>query len=81
MEEVSKMSDMTTEVWDKTFESAGYMTRKMMLARIDEAEKKALEIARNALAEGLSIETVATITTLDIEKVRGILAQGTKPVK
>jgi predicted transposase YdaD len=57
------------------------MTRKMMLARIDEAEKKALEIARNALAQGISIETVAAITALDIEKVRGISGQGIKPVK
>jgi predicted transposase YdaD len=78
MEEVSRMSDTTT-VYGKTLENAGYVTRKMILAKIEGKtegeEQKALEIARNALAQGLSIETVAAITTLDIEKVRGISAQ------
>jgi predicted transposase/invertase (TIGR01784 family) len=82
MEEVSRMSDTTT-VYGKTLENAGYVTRKMILAKIEGKiegktegeEQKALEIARNALAQGLSIETVAAITTLDIERVRGILTQ------
>jgi hypothetical protein len=83
MEEASRMSD-TTMVYGKTLENAGYVTRKMILAKIEGKtegeEQKALEIARNALAQGISIETVAAITALDIEKVRGISEQGTKLV-
>jgi predicted transposase YdaD len=33
-------------------------------------EKKAVEIAQNALAEGLSIETIQRITGLDAEKIK-----------
>jgi hypothetical protein len=84
MEEASMMSDTTT-MFGKTLENAGYVTRKMILAKIEGKtegkEEEKVEIARNALAQGLSIETVAAITTLDIEKVRGILTQGMKPIK
>jgi predicted transposase YdaD len=71
MEEVSRMSD-TTMVFGKTLENAGYVTRKMILAKMEGEEKKALEIARNALTQGIPLETIAAITGLDIEKVRGI---------
>jgi predicted transposase YdaD len=84
MEEVSMMSD-TTMVYGKTLENAGYVTRKMILAKMDGEiagkEEKALEIARNALTQGIPLETVAIITGLDIEKIREIARQGTKPVK
>jgi hypothetical protein len=76
MEEVSKMSD-TVMVYGKTLENAGYVTRKMILAKIEEK----VEIARNALAQGIPIETVAAITALDIEEVRRISMQGMKPAK
>jgi predicted transposase YdaD len=80
MEEVSRMSD-TTMVYGKTLENAGYVTRKMILAKIAGKEEEKVEIARNALAQGISIETVAVITALDIEKVREISRQGKKPWK
>jgi ribosomal protein S17E len=76
MEEVSRMSD-TTMVFGKTLENAGYVTRKMMQAD----EKARAEIVQNALAQGIPIETVAAITGLDIEKVRGISKQGAKSIK
>jgi ribosomal protein S17E len=76
MEEVSKMSD-TTMVYGKTLENAGYVTRKMILAKMENT----IEIAQNALVQGIPLETVAAITGLDIEKVREISRQGTKPSK
>jgi hypothetical protein len=76
MEEVSLMSD-TTMVYGKTLENAGYVTRKMILAKMEEKE----EIARNALAQGIPLETVAAITALDIEKVRVISTQEVKSIK
>jgi hypothetical protein len=85
MEEVSRMSD-TTMVYGKTLENAGYVTRKMILAKMEGEiagkiagkEEEKVEIARNALAQGIPIETVAAITALDIERVRGIATQGAK---
>jgi predicted transposase/invertase (TIGR01784 family) len=35
-------------------------------------EKKAIEIARNALTEGLPIEVIRKITGLDIETINGL---------
>ena len=35
-------------------------------------EEKAMEIARNALAKGLSLETIHDITGLDMETIRNI---------
>jgi hypothetical protein len=85
MEEVSRMSD-TTMVYGKTLENAGYVTRKMILAKMEGEiagkiagkEEEKVEIARNALAQGIPIETVAAITALDIERVRGIATQRAK---
>jgi hypothetical protein len=78
MEEVSKMSD-TTMVYGKTLENAGYVTRKMILAKMEGKiagkEEEKVEIARKALAQGIPLETIAAITTLDIEKVREISTQ------
>jgi hypothetical protein len=71
MEEVSKMSDITTTL-NKTLENAGYVTRKMILAKA--------EIAQRALAQGIPLETVATITGLEIETVREIAELGNSPV-
>ena len=74
MEEVSKMSDMTV-VLDRTLESAGYVRRKMIQAKIEWKE----EVAQNALAHGIPLETVAAITGLDIKKVREISEQSPNP--
>jgi hypothetical protein len=71
MEEVSRMSDIATTL-DKTLEHAGYVTRKIILAKA--------EIAQNALAQGISPETVAVITGLEIENVRELAKRGNKPV-
>jgi hypothetical protein len=75
MEEVSKMSDTTT-VYGKTLENAGYVTRKMILAKIEgkaegimegktEGGKKAKTEIPKRIGPG-PIETIATITTRDI---------------
>jgi hypothetical protein len=72
MEEVSKMSDLTTAL-DKTLENAGYVTRRMILAKA--------EIAQKALDQGIPLETVAVITGLEIETVREIAELGNRPVK
>jgi len=38
--------------------------------REEAQEEKAMEIARNALAEGLSIEVIHDITGLDVEAIK-----------
>jgi hypothetical protein len=68
MEEVSKMSDMAAEL-NKTLENAGYVTRKMILARIDEAEKKALEIARKMKADKVSASRISAYTGLTEQQI------------
>jgi hypothetical protein len=74
MEEVSKMSDMTA-VLDRTLENAGYVRRKMIQAKTEGKIEEKEEIAKNALVQGISLETVAAITGLDIKKVRAISEQ------
>jgi hypothetical protein len=86
MEEVSKMFDIAA-ILDKPFEEAGYVTRKMILAKnegkiegiLEGKNEGKEEIARNALSQGIPPETVAVITGLDIKKVQTILEQRNKP--
>jgi predicted transposase YdaD len=40
------------------------------MGRVEGVEKGRAEIARNALAKGLPLETVSEITGLDIETIR-----------
>jgi hypothetical protein len=91
MEEASKMFDVKA-VLNTPWEEAGYVTRKMILAAAEAAEKTKLEteakvkaesnakIVKNALAQGIALETVAAITELEIEKVREIAGLGNRPV-
>jgi len=44
--------------------------------REEAQEEKAMEIARNALAEGASVEFVNKITGLDIETIKDLQARG-----
>jgi len=46
------------------------MATALEVEREEGEEKKAKEIARNALLEGASIEFVSKITRLDIDRVR-----------
>jgi hypothetical protein len=83
MEEASKMFDLDT-VLKTPFEEAGYVTRKMLLAaekaRLEtEVEAKA-KMVKNALAQGIPLETIAAITELEIDKVREIAKRKNKPV-
>jgi hypothetical protein len=87
MEEASKMFDLDA-VLKTPFEEAGYVTRRMILAaekaRLEtEIETKAeynAKMVKNALAQGIALETVAAITGLEIEKVRELAEPGNNPV-
>jgi hypothetical protein len=76
MEEVSRMSDTTT-VYGKTLENAGYVTRKMILAKMDGEiagelrgeEKKALEIARKMKADKVSTSRISAYTGLTEQQI------------
>jgi hypothetical protein len=63
MEEASRMGD-TTMVYGKTLENAGYVTRKMILAKMEGEEKKALEIARKMKADKVSASQISAYTGL-----------------
>jgi len=44
--------------------------------REEALEEKAMEIARNALAKGLPLETIHDITGLDLETIKNLQAEG-----
>jgi hypothetical protein len=83
MEEVSRMFDLKA-VLKTPWEEAGYVTRKMLIAaeeaRLETEAKDNAKLVKNALAQGIPLETVAAITELEIEKVREIAEMGNKPV-
>jgi hypothetical protein len=83
MEEASKMFDIDA-VLKTPLEEAGYVTRRMILtAEKTKAETEAkanAKIVKNALAQGIALETVAAITELEIEKVREIAGLENRPV-
>jgi ribosomal protein S17E len=64
MEEVSRMSD-TTMVYGKTLENAGYVTRKMILAKMEEKE----EIARKMKADKVSTSRISAYTGLTEQQI------------
>jgi predicted transposase YdaD len=80
MEEVSMMSDTTT-VYGKTLENAGYVTRKMILAKMDGKiegeiagkiagkEEKALEIARKMKAGKVPTSQISVYTGLTEQQI------------
>jgi predicted transposase YdaD len=74
MEEASKMFDIDA-VLKTPWEEAGYVTRKMILAAAEAKAEGNAKIVKNALAQGIALETIAAITELEIEKVREIAEQ------
>jgi predicted transposase YdaD len=72
MEEASAMLDNIEAVLNTPLEKAGFVTRKMIQAATEAREENTKEIAQEALAKGIPIETVAEITKLDIKQVQAL---------
>jgi hypothetical protein len=72
MEEVSRMGD-TTMVYGKTLENAGYVTRKMILAKMEGEiagkEKEKMEIARKMKAGKVPTNQISAYTGLAEEQI------------
>jgi hypothetical protein len=64
MEEVSRMSD-TTMVYGKTLENAGYVTRKMILAKMEEK----VEIARKMKTDKVPASQISAYTGLTEQQI------------
>jgi hypothetical protein len=75
MEEVSRMSD-TTMVYGKTLENAGYVTRKMILAKIEGKtegkEEEKVEIARKMKAGKVPASQISAYTGLTEQQIAGL---------
>jgi predicted transposase YdaD len=68
IEEALKMSNVADITFEEALEKAGFRQRWEARAK----EEKALEIAKNLLAEGFSVEQTAKLAGLDLEKVRAL---------
>jgi hypothetical protein len=83
MEEASRMSDTTT-VYGKTLETAGYVTRKMILAKMEGEtagkiagkEEKALEIARKMKAGKVPASQISAYTGLAEQQIADLQFSG-----
>ena len=66
---MSKLEQNATEVINMLITEWNTEDAKVVW-REEAQEEKAMEIARNALAEGLSIEVIHDITGLDVEAIK-----------
>jgi hypothetical protein len=78
MREVSKMSDEALTM-EKVLEEAGFTAiweaRGEVRGEVRGEEKGKIEVAKNAINQGLSEDTVVAITGLDLETIRKITQQ------
>jgi hypothetical protein len=68
MKEVLKMSNAGELTYEELLREVGFIDRWEARGK----EEKALEIAKNLLAEGFSVEQTARLAELDLEKVRSL---------
>jgi len=69
LEEVIEMSD-TTITLEQVFEKVGWIAKWEARGEAKGKELEALKIAKNMINQGLSFETIVSITQLDPEKVK-----------
>jgi hypothetical protein len=72
LREVIRMSDDTLTL-DEIFEEAGLIARWEAKGEARGEEKKAVEIARNLLKNGFSVEQTAQLSGLDVVKVEALI--------
>ena len=62
----------TTLTVDEVFETTGFATRWEARGEARGEERKALDIARNMLNLGFSVDSIASATGLDLEKIASL---------
>jgi hypothetical protein len=71
MREVSKLSDVVLTM-EKVLEEAGLIAIWEARGEAIGEEKRAIEIARNLLAKGWTVEEIVDVTKLDKETIKGL---------